>query len=656
MDYAHRRGLSADEWRLRGRAEVQRCLAYSPKPVALDVRVHSVAKRDGYEVRTISFAGSAHYRVPAYLLVPDKAAGKRPGVVALHDHGGWFYHGKEKLVRMEGEHVALSKFREQYYGGRSYADELARRGFVVLVPDAFYWGERRLQYQQPPKELQERLAGLQPDQPEYVQAFNRWARERNMELNTWLSFSGTTWMGIVNHDDRRSVDVLASLPEVDAGRIGCLGLSGGGYRSTYLVGMEPRIRAAVITGWMTSLPATLEIPYSVHGALFDAFGVHQNLDHPDIASLAAPDAAVFVQNCARDRLFTRNGMEAAAGKIRAVYSDLKRPERYGSKFYDVPHQFNVEMQDEAFDWLAKWLGPVSNQTGTAQPGRGQRERFHQSKVATRVVIVVGPSTHAPGTHEVAAGGRLMQWALENMANVPDVKADVLYEWPSDRRVFQDARGIVFIGDIFPPQRMPDRAAALNDVGELMKAGVGIACVHYATGLRAEDVEPNGAHPLLGWLGGYFATRTPHHQSVAKVFQSVTVSPAETRHPVLRGWRQFTIDDEPYYNNYFGPDGNKPARNVTPLATAILPPEAPKREVVAWATTRADGGRGFAIVMPHFYKNWANDELRRFILNGIVWTAKLDVPGRGVRTPPPDLSKFEPESVEPKQRSPSQRQN
>jgi hypothetical protein len=77
-----------------------------------------------------------------------------------------------------------------------------------------------------------------------------------------------------------------------------------------------------------------------------------------VASLAAPDGAVFVQNCARDRLFTRAGMEAAAEKIRAVYADLKRPERFQSKFYDVPHQFNAAMQDEAFDWLEKWLrGP-----------------------------------------------------------------------------------------------------------------------------------------------------------------------------------------------------------------------------------------------------------------------------------------------------------
>src|SRR5438552_3206919 len=59
--------------------------------------------------------------------------------------------------------------------------------------------------------------------------------------------------------------------------------------------------------------------------------------------------------------------------------------------------------------------------GTA---RGQGE-------AARVLIVVGPSSHPPGSHEVAAGGRLMKQCLESMANVPGVKADVFDGWPKD---------------------------------------------------------------------------------------------------------------------------------------------------------------------------------------------------------------------------------
>lgn len=267
----------------------------------------------------------------------------------------------------------------------------------------------------------------------------------------------------------------------------------------------------------------------------------------------------------------------------------------------------------------------------------------------RVVIVVGPSNHPPGTHEVAAGGRLMEWALKNMSNVRGVKAQVFEGWPKDTAVLEKASTIVFTGDTFPPQRMPETAETLRQLGKLMDRGVGLACVHYATGLRAQDVEPNGAHPLLEWMGGYFATGTPHHKSVAKVFQQVTIRPEAAGHPVTRGWKAFTIDDEPYYNNYFGPSGNKPGKNTKAFASAMLPPEAPQSEVVAWGTQRKGGGRGFAIVMPHFYKNWANEDLRRFILNGIVWSGKGKVPAEGVQTPAPDLEKFGPASVEPKAR-------
>jgi type 1 glutamine amidotransferase len=262
----------------------------------------------------------------------------------------------------------------------------------------------------------------------------------------------------------------------------------------------------------------------------------------------------------------------------------------------------------------------------------------------RVLIIVGPSNHAPGSHEVAAGGRLMKHCVENMTNLPGVKADVVEAWP-EKALRDAASTVVFIGDTFPANRLPNAAQNLADLDAMMKRGCGIVCVHYATGLLGKDVTAEGDHPLLRWLGGYFANRScPHHESFAKVFPAATITPAAPAHPIARGWREFTLRDEPYYNNFFG-RGNVMAPNVTALATSMLPPDAPKRETVAWCVERDDGGRGFGIVMPHFYKNWRVEDLRRFILNGIVWSAKLDVPEGGVRTTLPDLATFQPASVE-----------
>jgi type 1 glutamine amidotransferase len=265
--------------------------------------------------------------------------------------------------------------------------------------------------------------------------------------------------------------------------------------------------------------------------------------------------------------------------------------------------------------------------------------------ASRVLIVVGPSNHPPGTHEVAAGGRVLKHCLEATEQPAKLKAEIVTAWPAEgAKAFADVAAVAFIGDLFPPEVMPNRDAIMKDLAAMTKSGCGIVCLHYATGLEAKHVSPEGDHPLLGWTGGYFATRCKHHQSIARVFKEATVEPAKAEHPVLRGWKAFTINDEPYINNFFGKDG--PGKNVTVLATAMLPPEKPNRETVAWAANRADGGRGAGVVMPHFYRNWANDDLRTLILNAIVWAAKLDVPKDGVRVKLPELTAFKPDSVEP----------
>lgn len=262
----------------------------------------------------------------------------------------------------------------------------------------------------------------------------------------------------------------------------------------------------------------------------------------------------------------------------------------------------------------------------------------------KVLILVGPSSHPPGSHEVAAGGRLIKYCLENAANVQGIRAEVITAWPADREQLKQVASVVFTGDRFPPAEMPERDRIMADLTRMMERGCGLVCYHYATGLGANHVAEDGEHPLLYWMGGYFATRCKHHQSIARVYQAATIEPAASEHPVSRGWKTFTVHDEPYINNYFGKQGMAP--NVTALATSLLPPEAPKREVVAWAVARADGGRGMGVVMPHFYRNWRDENLRRLVLNGIVWSAKLEVPAEGVKTTLPDLAVFEPAAVEP----------
>src|SRR5207248_10244908 len=98
---------------------------------------------DGYIREKVLFNTTPDLRIPAYVLIPKGLTRPAPAIVALHDHGGFYFWGKEKIVEVEDEHPSLAEFKRRGYSGRSIASELARRGYVVIVIDMFYWGERR---------------------------------------------------------------------------------------------------------------------------------------------------------------------------------------------------------------------------------------------------------------------------------------------------------------------------------------------------------------------------------------------------------------------------------------------------------------------------------------------------------------------------------
>ena len=118
----------------------------------------------------------------------------------------------------------------------------------------------------------------------------------------------------------------------------------------------------------------------------------------------------------------------------------------------------------------------------------------------RILIVAGPSAHPPGTHEVPAGARLMKHCLENITNTTPINADVIAKWPDDPSSLASYSSLVFIGDVFPPMKMPETSKILKDIGAMMDRGCGIVCVHYATGLTAKDVAEDATTPCCtGWV-------------------------------------------------------------------------------------------------------------------------------------------------------------
>lgn len=339
-----------EEFKAAARDKVYELLQYRPEKVDPRPEILERVDRGDFVQEKLRFSTAPHFRVPAYLLLPKKAKRPAPAVVDLHSHGGMYLFGKEKVIDLGDNHPAMVDYQRRNYDGRPTATELVRRGYVVLAIDAFYFGERRLLMDADRKHGWERGKYGMDD----VKSLNQRCNAKEATLVKALVLAGLTWPGIVVWDDIRSIDYLVSRPEVDARRIGCIGISMGGYRSLYLAALDDRIAAACVAGFLSSVRPMLKAHLDIHSWVHYVPGLHRYLDLPDVASLAAP-RPLLVQQCAQDKLFPPEGMKEAVEKIAAMYEKAGARGQFNGRFYDVPHIFSRTMQDEAFTWLDRHL-------------------------------------------------------------------------------------------------------------------------------------------------------------------------------------------------------------------------------------------------------------------------------------------------------------
>jgi len=340
------------QWQTRARAKVFEHMFYAPPPADPQPQVIRKTDRGDYIEEYLTFQTTPDLRVPAYLLIPKNVNLPAPGIVALHDHGGFYLWGKEKLLELEGEHPALTKFRQDLYSGRSILRELVKQGYVVMAIDMFYWGERRMLLDDDPPAYRERPSTMTEAQ---IRDFHRRSQEGEQLVARSLFTAGITWPGVMLWDDIRTLDYLSQRPEVDKRRLACVGLSVGGYRSLMLAALDERIKVGVSVGFMQSYRYQIRRNV-IHttGLTFHLVGLFRYLDLPDLSALIAPRPVIFM-NGSRDTLFNQEGLKAAYQKIAQIYEKARAPDRQSCRLYDAPHQFNAQMQAEAWPWVRKWL-------------------------------------------------------------------------------------------------------------------------------------------------------------------------------------------------------------------------------------------------------------------------------------------------------------
>jgi dienelactone hydrolase len=322
-----------------------------------NVRVEGRWVRDGVAGEEVSWSVGYGPRTHAYALKPARASEPLPGVLALHDHGMFKFYGKEKIADGPADPPpVLRAYRDTYYGGRAYANALAREGFVVLVPDTFLWGSRGFPLEVMLDQVGDDTAAVlektppDADTPFEIARYNVAAAFHEHIASKYCNVLGTTMAGVVAHEDRIAVSYLLSRPDVLPGRAGCAGLSGGGNRTALLNATDDRIAAAAIVGLMSTYAGLLDHNISPHTWMFFPFGWARHGDWPDLAACRAP-SPLLVQYDLDDDLFTPEGMAAAHERLTRIFAAAGAPEAYTGQFYPGPHRFDLAMQTAAFAWM-----------------------------------------------------------------------------------------------------------------------------------------------------------------------------------------------------------------------------------------------------------------------------------------------------------------
>jgi dienelactone hydrolase len=339
-----------DTWRDAARQCLLDGLHYDPGPLDLQSETVERIETDHFVRERIWFNTTPWFRVPGYFYTPKGVDLPAPALVVFHEWGGPMTFGAERVCGEPIHHV-IADHRRVNTSGRAIADWYASHGYCVVCIDAYHFGHRAL-----------RGLGNLPEQYDPVSInwmanadFTRAMYDQLYLGVRQLNWAGTTWCGLNYYDDSRCVDYLLSRDEVDPDRIGCTGLSGGGWRTDIMAALEPRIKAAVSVGWMTTCDT--QARYNVAGAVGTFCllpGVWNRMDIPDLIAMAAPKACMVVSGT-QDMLFPPAGQREAARQIAEAYEWAGCPERFCDYAPDKPHCYDAEIQERALGWFDRHL-------------------------------------------------------------------------------------------------------------------------------------------------------------------------------------------------------------------------------------------------------------------------------------------------------------
>jgi dienelactone hydrolase len=282
-------------------------------------RILGKIEAEDYVIEKLMFESSPGYFVPALLYKPRKVTARLPGVISPCGHSP------------DGKAAATYQILHI---------NLVKRGYIVLTYDPVGQGERSQFW----------------DAQKKKSRFNLVCGEHAV-LGNPLYLLGTSLARYRIWDGIRAIDYLASLAEVDAGRIGCVGNSGGGTLTAYIAALDPRVRTAAIGCYITTLPRRMGNRTQADPAadpeqdIFDFVG--QGIDHAGLLALRVPRPTLLAS--AQFDFFPIEGARESFAEARKLYHIAGAAERMAMVEAAEKHGLSRPLRQAIYAFFDRWL-------------------------------------------------------------------------------------------------------------------------------------------------------------------------------------------------------------------------------------------------------------------------------------------------------------
>jgi dienelactone hydrolase len=307
-------------WQSDFAGKLQSLLGPYEPPATWKTTVSRVTELQDHRREELVLTAEGYSPLPIYLLAPRKAGKPRPGILALHGHGEY---GHDPVAGRDDIPGVAAAIRQANY---DYGRQLVGRGYVVAIPCLTPFGVRL-----------GRLDAYQGQDPCAV-TFIR------------LLILGRILMAENLRDSLWGLESLARDQRVDSRRLGCVGLSYGGRMTMLTAALEPRIRAAVISGALNVMQERISVPYSCGAQVIP--GLLQYGDTPEIASLIAPRPCLWEVGT-KDELIPARWAQEALKRLGRAYKAYDAEDRLVVDRFEGGHKWNGKV---AYPWLERILG------------------------------------------------------------------------------------------------------------------------------------------------------------------------------------------------------------------------------------------------------------------------------------------------------------